>query len=89
MTDAEFADSMHSIALSCRLLLNLDDHLDRCLNRVSQGQQLGPVVDPSGFAAGGGHNLAATRRLLEAAIGLRDIAKQIAPEHLDLSQAQP
>lgn len=82
MTGDEYVDAMSQLSLACRLLLNLEDKLDDCLRTVAKGETLGPVLDPTGFATGGARNLANARRVLEAAINLRDVSRTTAPELL-------
>lgn len=68
--------TMDIVASAGRLLLMLGDDLDIAQRNVERAETLGPILDPTAYWHGA-DNLDDQRRVLRAAVALRDACRAV------------
>jgi hypothetical protein len=77
MTDLEYQAAMDTLAAAVRLMLTVD--VDELRAVVAQSETLGPILEPTAYAHGGGRRLAEQRAFLDAVARLRDVCERFRP----------
>lgn len=77
MTDLEYKAAMDTLAAAARLMLTVN--VDALRNVVAQSEALGPILEPTEYARGGGRRLVEQREFLDAVARLRDVCERFRP----------